>query len=182
MTLFGPGDPPPPPEPTLWYFGYGSNMERGTFLGRRQMKPVEVCPAVLADWALCFDLGIGPGERGVGNVRRAPGTLTWGVAWRITRRQAQHLDRTEGVHKGGYRRLPVTVLAGDGRPLEAFTYRSEHGRAGRKPSRRYMGLLLRGAREHGLPETWVEHLRGFELAVDERTGQGSLFEPGRRSS
>jgi hypothetical protein len=44
--------------------------------------------------------------------------------------------------------------------------------AGRKPSRRYLRLLLDGAREHGLPEEWIRHLEGLELAVDERLGSG----------
>ena len=31
-----------------------------------------------------------------------------------------------------------------------------------------MGLLLDGARKHGLPEDYVASLRAFELAHDER--------------
>jgi CBS domain-containing protein len=91
----------------------------------------------------------------------------WGVLWRITGEQADWLDRTEGVGRGFYRRIAVEVAAG-GERVSAFTYHSLRGRAGRKPSRRYLGLLLAGARQHGLPDPWVERLRGFELACDER--------------
>ena len=28
-------------DPTLWYFAYGSNLDPGTFLGRRRMRPLE---------------------------------------------------------------------------------------------------------------------------------------------
>jgi hypothetical protein len=55
--------------------------------------------------------------------------------------------------------------------LEAWTYHSTHGKSGRKPSRRYLGLLLRGAHHHGLPASYVETLRLIELARDEREAQ-----------
>lgn len=155
-------------EPTLWYFGYGSNTERGTFLGRRRMRPVEVRIGRLDGFELRFDLGVGRGERGVANVAARDGDHVWGVLWRISGDGAQHLDRTEGVHRGFYRRLAVQVTTPDGARVPAFTYHSFRGRAGCKPSRRYLGLLLAGARQHGLPEDWIVRLRSFELAHDER--------------
>jgi cation transport regulator ChaC len=155
----------------VWYFGYGSNMDSGTFLGRRRMRPAEARVGVLADWRLCFDLPIGRGERGMANVRPVRGAEVWGVLWRITPSEAAHLDRTEGVPQGAYVRAAVRVGDRDGAVLEAFTYRSWRGRPGRKPSRRYMGLLLAGARYHGLPEDYVAWLRSLELARDEREPQ-----------
>lgn len=165
---------------SLWYFGYGSNVDRDTFLGRRRMRPLAARAAALDDWALHFDLPVGRGERGVANLRREPGARTWGVCWQITRAQAGHLDRTEGVPHGAYRRQAVQVETREGARLAAFTYCSERGVAGRKPSRRYLGLLLTGAREHGLPDEWIAYLRGLALAVDERDPQAELFDPARR--
>lgn len=155
-------------EPSLWYFGYGSNTERGTFLGRRRMRPLEVRIGRLDGFELRFDLGVGEGERGVANVAALSGAHVWGVLWRITQDGAGHLDRSEGVHRGFYQRLAVEVATPDGARLSAFTYQSVRGRSGRKPSRRYLGLLLAGAHQHGLPEDWIERLRAFELACDER--------------
>ncbi len=158
----------------LWYFGYGSNVDRNTFLGRRRMRPRAWRAAALDDHALVFDLAVGPGERGVANLREETGARVWGVAWEIDAEAAGWLDRTEGVHRGFYLRKPVTLVTDDG-PLAAFTYQSGRGQPGRKPSRRYLGLLLAGARQHGLPEAWVAGLRALPLAVDERDGQRSLF-------
>lgn len=154
--------------PSLWYFGYGSNTERGTFLGRRRMRPFEVRIGRLDGFELRFDLGVGRGERGVANVAARAGDHVWGVLWRISVEQAAFLDRTEGLHRGFYRRLPVEVASPGGGAVAGFTYHSLRGRPGRKPSRRYLGLLLAGAHQHGLPDAWIERLRGFELAVDER--------------
>ena len=52
--------------------------------------------------------------------------------------------------------------------VAAFTYQSSWTLAGRKPSARYLGLLVAGAREHGLPAEYVRFLESHELAKDER--------------
>ena len=162
--------------PDLWYFAYGSNLDPRTFLGRRGMRPREAVAGVVRDWALVFDLAVGSGERAVANVRHQRGAQVWGVAYRIAAKEFDRLDRTEGVHRGAYTRIPVrmTTTAGDG--LDVFTYHRERGTPGRKPSRRYLGLLLAGARHHLLPDEWVAYLRALPLAVDEREArQGELF-------
>ena len=162
-------------DPTLWYFAYGSNLDRRTFLGRRRMQPLATRIGVLHDFALRFDLPIGPGERGVANVAPCPGDHVWGALYQLTHTDAEQLDRTEGVDRGFYRRLEIAVVTPDAARLGAFTYRSEFSRPERKPSRRYLGLLLAGAREHGLPADYVERLRAWPLAVDERDAQLPLF-------
>jgi hypothetical protein len=152
----------------LWYFAYGSNLDPDTFLGRRRMRPSAAHGAWLPGWELTFDLPVGPGERGVANLRPRAGAHVHGVAYALDSGQADHLDRSEGVDRGYYARTGVRLERDRGEPIEAFTYTSRHGVPGRKPSRRYLDLLLRGARHHGLPEAWILHLRGLELALDER--------------
>jgi cation transport regulator ChaC len=154
---------------SLWYFAYGSNLAPGTFVTRRGLSPLEAHCAWLDDFALCFDLPVGPGERGVANLATHPGGRTWGVAYRISVDDAARLDRTEGVDRGYYRRIDVTIRrAGPAPALAAFTYQSRHGTTGRKPSARYLGIILDGARHHGLPAEWIAYLETLELAVDER--------------
>jgi hypothetical protein len=162
-------------ETTLWYFAYGSNLDASTFLGRRRMKPLDTRVAVLRDFELRFDLPVGPGERGVANVAPRKGDLVWGVLYLLKGREAERLDRTEGVHHGAYRRLDVHVRDAAGELYGAFTYHSTRGQGGRKPSRRYLGLLISGALQHGLPEEYVRRLQTTPLAVDERETQRSLF-------
>jgi cation transport regulator ChaC len=152
----------------VWYFAYGSNMSRAIFCARRGMCPAESRWGWLDGWRLCFDLPIGPGERGVANVEPSASARTCGVVHRITAAELDRLDRTEGVHVGIYARIPVDVVTGDGERLTAVTYRSSIAATGRKPSARYLGLLLDGAREHGLPAEWIRFLEGHELARDER--------------
>ncbi len=159
----------PDHDETLWYFAYGSNMSPGTFSGRRNIQPLETRWGWLHGYDLRFDLPVGAGERACANITAQPGARIAGVLYRITREAADHLDRTEGVPQGVYRRIDVEVAVGAGQEeLAAFTYQSSLGTPGRKPSARYLGLLLDGARAHDLPADYVTWLEGFDLALDER--------------
>lgn len=158
------------PNDALWYFAYGSNMSPAIFLERRGMRPLATHRARLDGYRLCFSLPVGPGERGVANVELVTGAHVWGVAYLLGASECDRLDRTEGVPRGLYERTPV-VLRVDGEQVEAFTYRSSFASAGRKPSSRYLSLLLDGARRHGLPVEYLQALEALELAVDERLAQ-----------
>ncbi len=152
---------------TLWYFAYGSNMSPAIFVDRRDMHPLDTRRARLDGYRLCFSLPVGPGERGVANVEQDAGAHVWGVAYLIDAAEGDRLDGSEGVRGGLYERVRV-VLAVDDDRVEAFTYRSSFASAGRKPSARYLGLLLEGAKRHGLPAEYVRDLEVLDLAVDER--------------
>jgi len=156
------------PSASCWYFAYGSNMARATFIERRRMQPLAVRRVFLDDHRLCFDLPIGPGERGVANLIAEPGARTWGAAYLLHAAACDFLDRTEGTHRGFYRRIPIEVVADGGERLAAFAYQGDRRDARRKPSARYLGLLLDGARELALPDEYVAWLEAFPLAVDER--------------
>jgi len=151
----------------LWYFAYGSNMSGAILRERRRLAPLACRPASLSDYRLVFTLPVGPGERGVANVEPAPGTSICGVLYLLSAEDCARLDRTEGVPRF-YQRHTVEVLASGGERIPSYTYRSEFRAEGRKPSPRYLGLLLDGCREHCLPAEWVAYLEALPLAVDER--------------
>src|SRR4029077_19497703 len=124
----------------------GSNMCAATFVERRGIRPLETRCARLDAHRLCFNLAIGPGERAVANVEADAGACTWGVAYLISAEQAEHLDRTEGVHGGAYTRAAVTIETVSGERLAAFTYRSARTREGRNPPAPHTRAPLRGDR------------------------------------
>jgi len=153
----------------IWYFAYGSNMSPGTFLERRNMRPLETRCAFIDGYRLCFDIPVGPGERGVANLVVDGEARTHGVAYLLTAEDAERLDGTEGVPNLYYRE--TVDLRCDGRaPVPGFTYRSTIAVVGRKPSARYLDILLHGARTHGLPDAYITYLESLELAFDERIG------------
>jgi hypothetical protein len=154
---------------SVWYFAYGSNMSPATLLQRRRLAPLASRRAWVDGYRLCFDVPIGPGERGVANLTRDPSARTHGVAHLLTPTDAAVLDRTEGVHGGLYFREPVHVVTAEG-AVGGFAYRSAMTSPGRKPSARYRDILLDGARFHALPDEWLRVLEALELAFDERIG------------
>jgi len=160
-------------ESRLWYFAYGSNLHRSIFTERRNMQPLEVRWGWLDGYRLCFNIPVGPCERGVANIELAPGARTCGGLYLLTADEFDRLDRTEGVHVDLYRRVAVEVLTASAERIKAFAYQSSVIVEGRKPSPRYMRLLVEGAREHGLPAEWLSVLERFELAIDERETEGA---------
>ena len=127
----------------IWYFGYGSNMSRAIFCERRGMRPLATRWGWLEGWRLCFDLPIGPGERAVANVQPQAGARTCGVLYLLDPGELDRLDRSEGVPRGFYRRIPIEVVVGGEERVAAFTYQSSWTLAGRKPSARYLGSPAR---------------------------------------
>ena len=137
------------------------------------MQPLDTRWGWLEGYRLRFNIPIGPGERAVANLEPDPGARTCGVLYLLTPEDCERLDRTEGVHLGIYRRTPVEVAGYDGGRVGAFTYRSTLTQEGRKPSARYLGLLVEGARAQGLPPEYVAFLENHELAWDERLEEAS---------
>ena len=70
-------------EGPCWYFAYGSNMSPAIFLERRGMRPLATRWGWLAGYRLCFDLPIGPGERGCATVDPAEGARIAGVLYAL---------------------------------------------------------------------------------------------------
>jgi cation transport regulator ChaC len=156
------------PDAGLWYFAYGSNLHDAIFRERRAMQAQATHPGWLDGFELRFNLPVGPGERAVANIEPLPGARVWGAVYLLTTADGERLDRSEGVHFGAYRRLDVEVRQADDTTRRAFTYCSSRTRPDRKPSARYLGLMVEGARQRGLPDEYVRWLERFELAHDER--------------
>jgi hypothetical protein len=127
---------------------------------KKRLDILDHATGACAGWALAFELpGIPFVDPVFANVKLAEGDAVHGVAFQISAEQAAGLDRQEGA----YDVVPVQCVAYDGRVIEGVgLYVPKDGRVveGTKarPSRRYLGLLQRGAREAGLDAGYVERL------------------------
>lgn len=139
------------------YFAYGSNMASSQMAER---CPGAVClgAARLPRYRLAFDAWSNRRGGLVADVLPDPGSEVWGVLWEVTGEHAEALDRYEGVGRGQYRRATVRVEAAAGGEVEAFAYViCDPGEDG-PTTGAYRDILLEGAREHGLPDEWVQAL------------------------
>lgn len=157
----------------MLYFAYGSNMDP------ERMR--ERCPgaralgaARLPDHRLIFTRESLLGG-GVASVEPSPGDETWGALWDITALDEQALDEYEGVDRGAYRKAVAGVEI-EGRRETAMIYVAATRRA-RRPSRRYLDGLVRGARTHGLPAGYVTRLESLAGDATDRRGSRPTRDP-----
>lgn len=136
-------------------------MQSATLRGRRGIHFHRALPGRARGWRLVLDKpGLIPTGSAFANIVRDTTAEVWGVLYQIAEADLGHLDLTEGVLIGNYARIEIPVQPSTAEaPLTAFTLTSDRRAAGLRPSTRYMGLLIAGAEEHGLPADYVGFLR-----------------------
>lgn len=147
----------------IWYFAYGSNLQSATLRGRRGIDFQRAVPVRARGWRLVFDkprlLGR---DSSVANIVPDGAAEVLGVAFAMSIDDHAHVELTEGVAFENYRRVELALepLAPvPDPPSAAYSLTSEQRDPALQPSTRYMGLIIEGALEHGLPTEYVEFLR-----------------------
>jgi len=156
-----------------WYFAYGSNMD-GAQMVRRGVPFTSCEGAVLMDHRLEFDFP-SPSRwlGGAADVVPSPGDKVEGLLYGLADgRLLDAMDRWEGTPELMYerRRVEVRTLAGR-RAVAAWTYTVVEPRPGLVPSPGYVGIILSGARAHGLSPAYVAMLEG--VLARSRTALGA---------
>jgi hypothetical protein len=149
----------------VWYFAYGSNTQSATLRGRRGIVYRRAVPVRVRGWRLVFDKPslIPEVPHGFANIRRDAAAVAIGVAFEMTADDLAHVELSEGVTLGNYARVMVDVeplVPWDDGPRTAASLSSERTDPARRPSIRYMDIVIAGALEHGLPDEHVAFLRG----------------------
>ncbi|MBN2205666.1 MAG: gamma-glutamylcyclotransferase [Thermoleophilia bacterium] len=142
-----------------WYFAYGSNLS----VDQKMFRTGAIRRAVrcrLPGYRFAFNKRMAAGEGMYANVVRDDAATVWGVAYLCDDDAVAELDRFEGVSWGHYRREQVEVVTDDGEVLEALTYVAGQRYVGDEgwPLPHYLRMILDGARDHGLPEEYIEHI------------------------
>lgn len=160
----------------VWYFAYGSNLQSATLRGRRGVEVRRAVPVRADGWQLVFDKPRLFGEGSVANIVPDDASHVLGVAFEIPVHDHAHVEMTEGVAIGHYLRVELSVAplaACDDPPCVALSLSSDKRDAALRPSTRYMGLVIEGALEHGLPDAHLEFLRAIP-AVEESAEAAAL--------
>lgn len=156
-------------------------MQTDTFRGRRGIEPRRAIAARVPGWRLVLDKPpLFPVGESYANVIPDPAAEVFGVAYEIEAADLEHIELTEGVPIGNYRRVEVLahLLGGDGRAnarVTACTLTSDKRDESLRPSRRYLSLLIEGAREHALPAEYVAWLEG--ITAQPETSAAALMRP-----
>ena len=130
---------------TKLYVAYGSNLNLEQMAYRCPKAKVVGC-GVLKDYQLTF--------RRVATIEPVKGAETPVGVWEITPRDECALDIYEGYPRM-YRKEMVDVVMYDGTIKQAMVYIMNDGHAG-MPSDYYYNTILRGYRDVGLDEKYLE--------------------------
>jgi hypothetical protein len=156
-----------PSSESVWTFGFGSNMNVSLLQSKKGLTVFESSPAVVKEWRLSFALpGFSLVEPSWADAQ--PGTKDdeiHGVAVRIPLADYARLSKQEA----SYREALVTATTYDGSVLTVRLYtKSQPAAADSEPalppaedipcSKRYLNVLVTGAREAGLDESYVQRL------------------------
>ena len=109
------------------------------------------------------------------DIVEAPQGEVWGAVWRVPLAERDALDRQEGLHLDPphYRRIEVTVTTPDGAFLDCLAYQVATREAPHiAPSAAYLGTMLWGAEEVGLPAEYVAAMEAVATHPDGAPGNG----------
>jgi gamma-glutamylcyclotransferase len=141
---------------TAWYFAYASNMSRAQMKSRAG-EIFEERVAKLENYELVFNKKARGGSA-TANIRPAPGQAVEGVLYKINEAAFRVLDRFEGAPQH-YRRIEVNVTSGNGQKIAAQAFIATKVDKGLRPAAHYLKTILDGAREHGLPEDYLQKIQ-----------------------
>lgn len=145
----------------MLYFSYGSFLDSET-LKKHCPKAVYKGKAILPNWEVQFNFMSRTYKCGVTGIEPAVAKLVRGILYDVNDEELLHLDSIEGVPEGIYYRQTIYVVEESGKALKAATYRTTNPKGPFKPTKRYVGLMINGAKEHGLDSDYIRELEAIE--------------------
>jgi len=150
----------------MLYFSYGSFLDSETL--RRNCPGARfVTKANLPNYEVRFNFLSKTYGGGVTGVEPAPGKVARGVVYDVSPEELERLDSIEGVPQGIYYRQTILVVDEKGELVEVETYRTTDPKGPFRSTRRYVGLMLKGAKEHGLDPGYVRELQELHDSLEE---------------
>jgi len=150
---------------SMLYFSYGSFLDSET-LKKHASNAKYMKRAVLPDFEVQFNFLSKTYDGGVTGVEPAAGKKALGVLYNVSLDEIEKLDIVEGVPTGIYYRQTVTVMDEDGNEHQAETYRTSDPKGPFTPTKRYLGLMIKGAKEHGLDPDYIKELEDLYATLE----------------
>lgn len=148
----------------VWKFGIGSNMNVQTLTKNKGITIIEHHPAMCPSHRLGFHRTLGPELFEPSFATIVPieddDMCVHGLATLMTTEQARKLDRLEGGDLV-YGTKEVQVQLYEGRRVTAEVYVSKRPPARKPCSRRYLKLMIEGAKSAGIRQEYIAHLEAI---------------------
>jgi hypothetical protein len=152
------------------YFAYGSNMSLRRLQARTPgARPLGMASLPRHELRFHKRSDDGSGKCDAYYVGDSAASLP-GVLYHLPLAQKPELDRVEGVGYG-YSEKTVRVRCQDDSWVTAVTYHAIDIRAGLKPYDWYRHHVVTGAREFGLPQSYIDWIMAVQTVQDEDAGR-----------
>lgn len=149
----------------MFYFAYGSNMCSARLL-ERVPSARRAATGKIKGYKLAFHKRSGDGSAKAGALLTTDETdVVWGVLFELDPAEKGALDSAEGLHYG-YDEKRVAVETGAGE-VSAVMYYATDIDPELLPYSWYVLYAVAGAREHGLPEAYIEAIERVPQAEDQ---------------
>jgi gamma-glutamylcyclotransferase (GGCT)/AIG2-like uncharacterized protein YtfP len=149
----------------MHYFAYGSNLCT-RYLQEYCPSATYVMKADLPNYKIQFRRYSHEMQGGISTIMEAPGNLVRGVIYEVSKNEIGAMDLLEDVPQEIYLRETFLVLGADGSWHRADLYRVAEPAGPYPPAKRYLDLMIEGAREHALDPDYVEDLETLRQSLD----------------
>jgi gamma-glutamylcyclotransferase len=140
------------------YFAYGSNMDHKQ-MGVRCPGNKFHGPAKISGYKFVFDGDSRMRNGAVANIVEFPGGMVWGGLFEVSDANLAALDRYEGF-PSSYQREELNVCQEADEVTKAIVYFRTNKKPG-QPSQEYKEVVLRGAKDCGLPEEYINQIKSL---------------------
>jgi len=149
----------------LLYFSYGSNMST-LRINHRVDSATVVSTALLHEHSLRFHKKSvdGSAKCDIEHTNNQD-DIVFGVVFEILNSEKAKLDKYEGLGNGYDEKL-VSIILPHGEAVEATTYYATHIDKSLRPYHWYKEHVLRGAREHTLPDEHISAIKAISSIPD----------------
>jgi gamma-glutamylcyclotransferase len=148
-----------------FYFAYGSNMDEDQ-MERRCIDKRFLSIGYLPHHRLAFTQYYEPWGGGVADVIENSDSIVWGKVYELSTDALERLDKYEG-HPTDYIRTEHDIVTPNGQLYSAWIY-SVVIKEGDciAPSKRYMSVLTKAAKQAGLPNEYLLFLSSIRTVDD----------------
>lgn len=149
---------------SIYHFAYGLNMNKA-LIAERCTSARAVTIAKLKGYRLSFSDYSKVWDGGMEGLVRESGHDLWGVIYELSSMDRNRLDVWQDVRQdgiGSYFHYPARIVAEDSISRIVLFYKKNSPGDLTCPSTEFLNLIIKGAEENGLPESYIDELRAIE--------------------
>jgi gamma-glutamylcyclotransferase len=162
-------------------FQYGSNCSTKRLNGRDRLNGVAIPMGIaetVEDYALAFDVWSDKNGCAASTIVKTPGKKAWGVLFdvpdeRVSRETSPKGKKSfDAIEGDRYRRHWIQVRRSNGSVVTALTYVAKCPEPGLQTNLDYVGHIVLGLREHGVPEKYIHEVKVIAAANNPEIAEG----------